>query len=97
MCRPEHGVSPFCRLAGYVSRCAHGSGRSTVDRQYYYCNGRPFELPRVRELPSLSVSLLHMSAAVFILSFLLEPTSQRLMCSSLTSLSPLLSLILLDV
>ncbi|CAI8006676.1 Mismatch repair endonuclease PMS2 [Geodia barretti] len=45
--RPEHGVSPFCRLAGYVSRCAHGSGRSTVDRQYYYCNGRPFELPRL--------------------------------------------------
>jgi DNA mismatch repair ATPase MutL len=35
------------RLAGYVSRCAHGSGRSTVDRQYYYCNGRPFELPRL--------------------------------------------------
>lgn len=40
----------FCRLVGYVSRSTHGCGRSTTDRQFYYCNGRPIEHPRVSSI-----------------------------------------------
>lgn len=61
VCDPKYGVSLFRRLVGYVSRCTHGCGRSAVDRQYYYCNGRPFELHRVRELPCVLVSLFYQS------------------------------------
>lgn len=49
-CTVQYGHTLSYRLTGYVSRCTHGCGRSTTDRQFYYCNGRPIELPRVREL-----------------------------------------------
>lgn len=29
------------KLEGYISSCAHGSGRSSKDRQYFYVNSRP--------------------------------------------------------
>jgi DNA mismatch repair ATPase MutL len=36
-----------CTAAGFVSSPAAGSGRSSSDRQYFYVNGRPVDLPRV--------------------------------------------------
>ena len=36
-----------CTAAGFVSSPAVGSGRSSSDRQYFYVNGRPVDLPRV--------------------------------------------------
>ncbi|CAD6190923.1 unnamed protein product [Caenorhabditis auriculariae] len=34
-------------LAGFVSSCEHGSGRSSADRQFVYINNRPIEYYRV--------------------------------------------------
>lgn len=31
------------RVEGWISSCAHGSGRSTRDRQFFYVNARPCE------------------------------------------------------
>ncbi|KAL4702580.1 hypothetical protein ACJJTC_016056 [Scirpophaga incertulas] len=34
-------------FTGYISSCAHGSGRSSSDRQFYYVNSRPCEPPKI--------------------------------------------------
>ncbi|XP_021926704.1 mismatch repair endonuclease PMS2 isoform X2 [Zootermopsis nevadensis] len=38
--------NPF-QLEGYISSCAHGQGRSTTDRQFFYVNSRPCEPTKV--------------------------------------------------
>lgn len=35
---------------GLISSCAHGSGRSSSDRQFYFVNSRPCEPPKVSKL-----------------------------------------------
>lgn len=40
---------PFS-VRGFVSSCEHGSGRGSVDRQYYFINGRPCEIEKVGHL-----------------------------------------------
>ncbi|XP_064478594.1 mismatch repair endonuclease PMS2-like [Ornithodoros turicata] len=35
------------RVEGYVSSCAHGSGRSSADRQFFAINNRPCDLPKL--------------------------------------------------
>ncbi|CAH0729605.1 unnamed protein product, partial [Brenthis ino] len=37
-------------LIGYISSCAHGSGRSSTDRQFFYVNSRPCEPTKVIKL-----------------------------------------------
>lgn len=37
------------RLNGFVSKCEHGSGRSTTDRQFFFINGRPCDHSKVRD------------------------------------------------
>lgn len=39
--------SPF-QLEGCISSCAHGQGRSTADRQFFYVNSRPCEPTKVK-------------------------------------------------
>ena len=39
--------TPVFHLTGFVSRCDHGAGRSTTDRQYTFINKRPCDLPKV--------------------------------------------------
>jgi DNA mismatch repair protein PMS2 len=39
--------TPHFKLQGFISSCAHGCGRSTPDKQYYFINGRPCDLPKV--------------------------------------------------
>lgn len=39
-------TQPFM-IIGFVSSSQHGSGRGSVDRQYYYINGRPCEIEKV--------------------------------------------------
>uniref|UniRef100_A0A1A9VQJ7 DNA mismatch repair protein S5 domain-containing protein n=1 Tax=Glossina austeni TaxID=7395 RepID=A0A1A9VQJ7_GLOAU len=34
-------------LGGYISSCAHGSGRSSKDRQFFYVNSRPCDLKNI--------------------------------------------------
>lgn len=40
---------PF-QFEGFVSSCAHGTGRSCADRQYYFINGRPCDPAKVSKL-----------------------------------------------
>lgn len=35
------------KLDGYISSCAHGCGRSSADRQFFYINSRPVDNPKV--------------------------------------------------
>ncbi|XP_046968358.1 mismatch repair endonuclease PMS2 [Vanessa cardui] len=37
-------------LVGYISSCAHGCGRSSTDRQYFFVNSRPCEPTKVIKL-----------------------------------------------
>uniref|UniRef100_A0A1S4GV00 Uncharacterized protein n=1 Tax=Anopheles gambiae TaxID=7165 RepID=A0A1S4GV00_ANOGA len=38
------------KIEGYISSCAHGSGRSTKDRQFYFINSRPCEPKQISKL-----------------------------------------------
>uniref|UniRef100_A0A182WWZ5 MutL C-terminal dimerisation domain-containing protein n=1 Tax=Anopheles quadriannulatus TaxID=34691 RepID=A0A182WWZ5_ANOQN len=38
------------KIEGYISSCAHGSGRSTKDRQFYFINSRPCEPKQIIKL-----------------------------------------------
>ncbi|KAI5645502.1 histidine kinase-, DNA gyrase b-, and HSP90-like ATPase domain-containing protein [Phthorimaea operculella] len=37
-------------FTGFISSCAHGSGRSSTDRQFYYVNSRPCEPTKIMKL-----------------------------------------------
>ncbi|RVE54098.1 hypothetical protein evm_001221 [Chilo suppressalis] len=37
-------------LVGFISSCAHGSGRSSTDRQFYFINSRPCEPTKIMKL-----------------------------------------------
>ncbi|KAJ8713366.1 hypothetical protein PYW07_013736 [Mythimna separata] len=37
-------------FTGFISSCAHGSGRSSTDRQFYYINSRPCEPTKIMKL-----------------------------------------------
>lgn len=39
-------VNPV-EFTGFISSCAHGSGRSSTDRQFYYINSRPCEPTKI--------------------------------------------------
>lgn len=40
-------VSKPIEFTGYISSCAHGSGRSSSDRQYFFINSRPCEPTKI--------------------------------------------------
>jgi DNA mismatch repair ATPase MutL len=42
--------SDIFKIEGYISNCAHGSGRSAPDRQYLYINKRPLDNSRMTKL-----------------------------------------------
>lgn len=51
----EYGISEgsaltenLLQLEGCISSCAHGQGRSTTDRQFFYVNSRPCEPTKVK-------------------------------------------------
>ena len=37
-------------LTGFISTCEHGKGRSSPDRQFFYINNRPCDMPKVSKL-----------------------------------------------
>lgn len=45
----KNQVAPI-EFTGFISSCAHGSGRSSTDRQFYYVNSRPCEPTKVTKL-----------------------------------------------
>jgi len=46
----EASLSEDCSVAGFVSSPAPGTGRAAADRQFFYLNGRPVDLPRVAKV-----------------------------------------------
>ncbi|KAJ2944257.1 hypothetical protein O0L34_g18240 [Tuta absoluta] len=43
-------VAKPVEFTGFISSCAHGSGRSSTDRQFYYVNSRPCEPTKIMKL-----------------------------------------------
>lgn len=45
-------INSICpvEFTGFISSCAHGSGRSSCDRQFYYINSRPCEPMKIMKL-----------------------------------------------
>ncbi|XP_044491653.1 DNA mismatch repair protein PMS1 isoform X4 [Mangifera indica] len=43
-------VSDCCKVEGFLSKPGQGNGRNLGDRQYFFVNGRPVDLPKVSKL-----------------------------------------------
>ncbi|KAA3462489.1 DNA mismatch repair protein PMS1 [Gossypium australe] len=43
-------ISDDCKIEGFLSKSGQGSGRSMGDRQYFFVNGRPVDMPKVSKL-----------------------------------------------
>ncbi|KAK8950617.1 DNA mismatch repair protein PMS1 [Platanthera guangdongensis] len=43
-------VSACCTVEGFLSKPGYGSGRNIGDRQFFYINGRPVDMPKVGKL-----------------------------------------------
>ncbi|CAO2839733.1 unnamed protein product [Amaranthus hypochondriacus] len=43
-------MSEDCRIEGFVSKSGNGSGRNMGDRQFFYVNGRPVDMPKVSKV-----------------------------------------------
>ena len=44
------GISDTCKVDGFMSKSGQGSGRNLGDRQYFFVNGRPVDMPKVSKL-----------------------------------------------
>lgn len=43
-------ISDDCKVEGFVSKSGQGSGRNLGDRQFFFVNGRPSDMPKVSKL-----------------------------------------------
>ncbi|XWS46674.1 hypothetical protein CRYUN_Cryun14cG0088000 [Craigia yunnanensis] len=43
-------ISDGCKVEGFLSKSGQGSGRNLGDRQYFFVNGRPVDMPKVSKL-----------------------------------------------
>ncbi|XP_052172527.1 DNA mismatch repair protein PMS1 isoform X2 [Diospyros lotus] len=43
-------ISDSCKIDGYLSKSGYGSGRNLGDRQFFFVNGRPVDMPKVSKL-----------------------------------------------
>nr|XP_043609151.1 DNA mismatch repair protein PMS1 [Erigeron canadensis] len=43
-------ISDTCQVDGFLSKPGNGSGRHLGDRQYFFVNGRPVDMPKVSKL-----------------------------------------------
>ncbi|KAJ9543345.1 hypothetical protein OSB04_023052 [Centaurea solstitialis] len=43
-------ISDDCKVEGFLSKPGNGSGRNLGDRQYFFVNGRPVDMPKVSKL-----------------------------------------------
>jgi hypothetical protein len=69
-------VGNDCRIEAFISKPGSGSGRASGDRQFYYVNNRPVELPRVAKmLNELYRSFNSLQFPMAILNFILPPTA----------------------
>lgn len=43
-------ISDSCKVEGFLSKPGQGSGRNLGDRQFYFVNGRPVDMPKISKL-----------------------------------------------
>ncbi|KAL0435877.1 UNVERIFIED_CONTAM: DNA mismatch repair protein PMS1 [Sesamum radiatum] len=43
-------ISDGCMVEGFISKSGYGSGRNIGDRQFFFVNGRPVDMPKVGKL-----------------------------------------------
>ncbi|XP_020236909.1 DNA mismatch repair protein PMS1 [Cajanus cajan] len=43
-------ISDSCKVEGFLSKSGQGNGRNLGDRQYFFVNGRPVDMPKVSKL-----------------------------------------------
>uniref|UniRef100_A0A5B7C9M9 Putative DNA mismatch repair protein PMS1 isoform X2 n=1 Tax=Davidia involucrata TaxID=16924 RepID=A0A5B7C9M9_DAVIN len=43
-------ISDNCKVDGFLSKSGYGSGRNLGDRQFFFVNGRPVDMPKVSKL-----------------------------------------------
>ncbi|XP_027365558.1 DNA mismatch repair protein PMS1 isoform X2 [Abrus precatorius] len=43
-------ISDSCQVEGFLSKSGQGNGRNLGDRQYFFVNGRPVDMPKVSKL-----------------------------------------------
>lgn len=43
-------ISELCKVEGFLSKPGSGSGRNLGDRQFYFVNGRPVDMPKLSKL-----------------------------------------------
>ncbi|XP_072997628.1 DNA mismatch repair protein PMS1 isoform X1 [Typha latifolia] len=43
-------ISEGCTIEGYLSKPGYGSGRNLGDRQFFYVNGRPVDMPKISKV-----------------------------------------------
>ncbi|KAG9156968.1 hypothetical protein Leryth_009018 [Lithospermum erythrorhizon] len=43
-------ISDDCKIDGFLSKPGYGSGRNLGDRQFFFVNGRPVDMPKVSKL-----------------------------------------------
>lgn len=43
-------ISESCKVDGFLSKSGQGNGRNLGDRQYFFVNGRPVDMPKVGKL-----------------------------------------------
>lgn len=43
-------ISDGCKVEGFISKSGQGSGRNMGDRQYFFVNSRPVDMPKVSKL-----------------------------------------------
>lgn len=43
-------ISDSCKVHGFLSKSGYGSGRNLGDRQFFFVNGRPVDMPKVGKL-----------------------------------------------
>ncbi|BFI23248.1 radial spoke head protein 10B [Marchantia polymorpha subsp. ruderalis] len=69
-------VSENCYVEGFVSKPGAGCGRASGDRQFFYVNGRPVDMPKVAKLLNeLYRSFNSLQYPMLVLNFILPTTS----------------------
>lgn len=66
--------STTIKVNGLVSKFAVGCGRTNVDRQFFYVNGRPCNMPKVQKAFNEVYRTFNMNQSPFIVANFIIPT-----------------------
>jgi len=70
----ELGGTTGCKVVGFISKAQSGCGRAGSDRQFYFVNGRPVDLPKVAKVVNETYRSFNPSQAPMVVFDLQLPT-----------------------